>query len=283
MSRAARTQGAVMTTILNTMTSKESDYRTAIATNHANVMSMADQLVINGTVESDLMSMVNNGDNNEEENLLPEEDIQSFLLEQRERLKGIAEKNVDRTRQIDHFIGAINALKSKVANDTTGELNEAGTEYESIIAELMKEEADRDNQMDPKESETYKDLCEKLGEKVKRGNDDDDIEVIRNDNGTEVANYKCPITATLMEDPVKSTLCGHIFSKVGIESMFKNGTCKCPVYGCNNAKITASDLNDDPYTATAVKRQKRKAAQEAEQMALSQAAVDLDGDDDGEE
>ena len=283
MSRASQSQGAVMTTILNTMTSKKGDYKEGINKNQALAKAMADRVAINGTLEEDLMSMIK-GENDEDESILPEEEIQSFLSEQRERLKSLAAKNAIRDWKIDNFVGAINQLKEKVATDTTGELYEEGTKYEAIIEELMAQEAAR-NQMDAMDSNMYKEVCEKLGEKVNRAGtnqaDDDDIEVVRNNTATETT-FKCPITSTWMEDPVKSKDCSHSYSRAGILHLIHSGKgkCACPVFGCQNKTITAATLEDDLYLAAKVKTSKRRAAAEDEQRAMSQA---LECDDDEEE
>ncbi|KAG4304304.1 hypothetical protein PORY_002279 [Pneumocystis oryctolagi] len=48
-------------------------------------------------------------------------------------------------------------------------------------------------------------------------------------------NIKCPLTMKYLEEPVKSCICGHYFSKYAILEILKcnNGKCTCPVVGCN--------------------------------------------------
>ncbi|KAG5518414.1 hypothetical protein PMAC_002807 [Pneumocystis sp. 'macacae'] len=48
-------------------------------------------------------------------------------------------------------------------------------------------------------------------------------------------NIKCPLTMTYLKEPMKSSVCGHYFSKYAILEILKlhNGKCTCPVVGCN--------------------------------------------------
>ena len=275
-----------MTTILNTMASKEGDYKSSLITNQDLLKSTAHRMAINGSLESDLLTMIKGG-SDEEDNIMPEDDIKSFMEEQRQRIKNLAEQNALRERKIDNFIGAINQLKVKVATDGAAELNQGGAKYESVIADLMQQEEDS-HPMDAKNSKMYIDICDKLGEKVKRpgnpaGDDDDDIEVVRNNTATE-QNYKCPMTSALMEDPVKNKVCGHIYSREGIHAWMKSkrNDHPCPVPGCTNTRVTPDQLEDDAYMARMVKRHKRQLDKETEQRAMSQAH-DFESDEDDDE
>ncbi|CCJ29695.1 unnamed protein product [Pneumocystis jirovecii] len=48
-------------------------------------------------------------------------------------------------------------------------------------------------------------------------------------------NIKCPLTMRYLEEPMKSRVCGHYFSKHAILEILKcnNGKCICPIVGCN--------------------------------------------------
>jgi len=279
--------GAVMTTILNTMASKKGDYKEGVVKNHSLCMGLADRVAVGGSLENDLLAAIQGEEGGED--LMPKEQIQQFLAEQRNRLKALTERNVEREGKIDDFVGAITQLKQKVANDDDEDLYKDGTQTETIIQELMKEQENsrKKARTDPKDSDMFRALCDRMGEKVDTGkggvdDDDDDIEVIRNnnDNGAEL---KCPVTAMMYENPVKSTTCGHVFSKAGIEHiMGKKGRCACPVSGCNNTNMTMAELKDDLITENFVKRAKRKQAAEQEHKIKSQA-FDMDDDDEDEE
>lgn len=272
-----------MTTILNTMTSKKDDYKSSLITNQDLLKSTAHRMAINGSLESNLLSMIKS---DEGDNIFPEDDIKSFMEEQRQRIKNLAEQNALRERKIDNFIGAINQLKVKVATDGAAELGGGEAKYESVIADLMQQEEDN-HPMDAKTSEMYIDICDKLGEKVKRpgtaAGDDDDIEIVRNNTATE-QNYKCPMTSKLMEDPVKNKVCGHVYSREGIDVWMKSrrNDHPCPVTGCTNQSVTPGQLEDDAFTARLVKRYKRQQDKETEQRAMSQAHNLEDSDDDDE-
>ena len=275
MSQARQSQNGVMTTILNTMASRESDYKSSLMTNQDLLKSTADRMAIGGALEGNLLTMIKGGP--DEDDIVPEADIQSFLGEQRQRIKNLAAANAKREHKINNFIGAIKQLRNKVATDGAEDTDQGDAKYESIIVELMKQEAGN-NPLEAEASEMYMDICDKLGEEVKRGGDDD-IEVVRNNNETETT-YKCPLTAQLMEDPVKNKVCGHVYSRDGIHSYLNSRKHKYPcVYpGCTNQRVTQDQLEDDNFTATKVKRYIRAMNAKKEQTAMSQAQ-DFDSDE----
>ena len=86
-----------------------------------------------------------------------------------------------------------------------------------------------------------------------------------------------------MEDPVKSTACGHCFSRQGILQHIK--TCKkdrkeclCPMPGCNNP-IQEAQLEVDVGLQRIIKRVKRRQEAEEQQRKQSQAMDDDDEED----
>jgi SUMO ligase MMS21 Smc5/6 complex component len=54
-----------------------------------------------------------------------------------------------------------------------------------------------------------------------------------------VSGLICPIMRKLLEDPTRSKVCGHVFSKDGILSMFKGNKheIRCPVPGEGRARV----------------------------------------------
>ena len=72
--------------------------------------------------------------------------------------------------------------------------------------------------------------------------DDDDLQVITRASGETL---KCPIMGSYYEDPVKSSICGHTYSRMGIENHLRSSR-KCPVAGCSNKNnITRDQLQPD--------------------------------------
>ncbi|KAH8930119.1 hypothetical protein BT69DRAFT_1315174 [Atractiella rhizophila] len=83
---------------------------------------------------------------------------------------------------------------------------------------------------------------------------DSDIEV-----GGSTQTFKCPITMGWLEDAVKSTICGHQYSREGVYSYIREngGAVECPVTGCDK-KITMNSLRDDPNLSRRVKEHRRR-------------------------
>jgi hypothetical protein len=272
------TDSKVLTTILNTMSSKENEYKEGIRENAALCNSMADRLVPGGDLEDTLMNSNLDG---EGKPIIPPEEIQAFFEEQRNRLKSLATQNAERERRVDAFIGAINNLKQQAS---AAEQEDGPPDYEVLIEKLMKEEHERlaESMPDFDRHEFVRQVRERLGEQDESAQNegDDDIEVVRNKNTQNVAMCKCPVTAGWMEDAVKNKICPHVFSRAGITSQMRNGKCTCPTYGCGK-QITLDSLEDDFDMVRLVKRMKRKEEMENEKRAMTQAEL-VDDDDDEE-
>ncbi|KAL7722200.1 SP-RING-type domain-containing protein [Entamoeba marina] len=91
----------------------------------------------------------------------------------------------------------------------------------------------------------------------------DDEDIIIEDK----VSFNCPLTRKLFEDPVKSTVCGHTFSKQAIISYIgSNRKRKCPVAGCDRS-FGKNDLEKDVETIHAMERH---------QTAMSEDSSDSD-------
>jgi hypothetical protein len=231
---SGRTQAAVITTILNTMASKEGEYKQGIQTNHSLTCTAAERLAASGPLEETFLTM-NRGDQGVGA-IIPEEEIQAFFLEQQERLKALTGKNAAREERINSFLSAIAALKQIVSEKE--DIREGEEDYGKTIKQFMDEDAQqrRDSAI---RNAKMSEIRNRLGEKDPNAGDadDDDIEVVRNNSET-MAKYKCCITAMWMDDPVTSKTCGHSYSREGIIShiMAKGGhQCTCPFPGCNKS------------------------------------------------
>ena len=87
-------------------------------------------------------------------------------------------------------------------------------------------------------------------------NDNDDIEL----SVSEVKQSdRCPLTQSKLEKPVRSTLCGHLFSGAAIDTYLRNngGENICPVAGCSK-RLKASVLE----VVTKRKEEEEEAAHE---------------------
>ncbi|CAL1713130.1 unnamed protein product [Somion occarium] len=74
--------------------------------------------------------------------------------------------------------------------------------------------------------------------------DDDDIQV-----GGVTQDYKCPLTLTILVDPLTSSVCGHSFSANAIrEYMAGKRSVQCPASGCHKM-LALADLKPDQELA----------------------------------
>ena len=125
------------------------------------------------------------------------------------------------------------------------------------------------------EQETYHcEICTELGEQPAAR--DEEIEVMRTE-GSDASNLKCPITTLMLEDPVKSSNCTHLYSRVAIENQIRRGDRKCPVPGCSNHQLSLADLTPDSGAEFMVRRELRRLQMERENQ-ISQT-VDDDSDE----
>jgi len=89
--------------------------------------------------------------------------------------------------------------------------------------------------------------------------DDDDLEM-----GGVSQNYNCPITLTLLINPVTSQICKHSFSRDSIMQSFKGrDPIKCPAAGCTK-RFTRNDLQPNKELEKRVKAYDRRARRAAE-------------------
>ena len=103
------------------------------------------------------------------------------------------------------------------------------------------------------------------------GGDDDEIMVYTQESN---ATLKCPLTQDILEDPYKSKVCSHVFSKRAIENHLRRGPKHCPVAGCGKT-IQLNDLEEDLETAYMVKRLKNQVRKETSQN----PTIDMEDDD----
>ena len=117
------------------------------------------------------------------------------------------------------LIGARQAVRTQVQ---THQETDEPPDYEKIINDKMQEysASQKANQLDLKDEQYCRDIRAALGEKeAARKNDesDEELEVLRNPNSSESLKY--PIMGKLLEDPLRSKVCGHVYSRVGIEQL----------------------------------------------------------------
>ena len=190
----------------------------------------------------------------------------NFLDECRIRLKGIAEGNVKRMKEIDYFVEAVREVKNDVMRRQQ-DGNEDDVDYEAAIHNAVERIRENDaitpEQID--QDPMVIELRTTLGEKVK-SDDDDELEIMNNRDETHA--LKCPITATFFEDPVKNKVCGHTYSKSGLQQMVKNRKKGCPVAGCKNNDLSLAQVEPDEEMRMRVNRFKKREEQARKKRAL---------------
>lgn len=215
------------------------------------------------------------------EELLGKETVEKF----RNELKENAKENVAMERSIQAYVTATrvvcgNANNAMNNNHTTSNESESEADakpyefQEQMDIEYKKalEDIERNAPAVTKE-QAYVTLCRLLGE----DEDQDDELAVVNDNETSVADIKCSLTMVLMENPVRSSVCGHTFEKDAIMQHLRKSR-KCPKYGCTNVRMTPDEFSEDPDTAMKVRRHKKREEYAKRSQALS--AIDMDDDDD---
>lgn len=238
-------QDAVSQEVVHQMIRREKKYREGIQRNHAFACAMAQSLAKGGRLEGIL------GDK---------------LDGYRNELRQLSETNVKHNREVDAFIAT---LRKTLDNPDI-------KEYSSFISENKDSELQKINQnsVQVHQERMYLDLCTNLGD-VSAQDQDDELEVV---GGNSTTSLKCPITGTLLKDPVRNKVCHHVYSKHAILAYIRNGNNKCPNVGCGNTNLSLGQLEDDFQTARLVQREGIRLEQEKIQR--TQNAMDLADDDD---
>lgn len=269
------------TVAINRMIAREGNYREAISKNQTFLKLVAESfLVKDGTTESVLLNAAVDGEKSTHE-------LQELFQEQRQRLQQISHKNVENNRQVQAFVGALAQVhEQKIAHTALlGEEEANLPNYEKIITETMEEYRTNisASQLNMQDEQYCREIMTALGEQASKEiqeEDEDDLQVVGGGRGTSSEALKCPIMGTLIEEPLKSKLCGHVYSKAGIYQHLISSK-KCPIAGCNNSQLTKQQLEPDHETEMKVRRQRRREEQERQHRA-TQDAFDIDDDDDEE-
>jgi hypothetical protein len=280
-SRYTNTQSPAVS-ICNSLLGKETAYGNPMRENKGLCVSTAASLGAGGELEETLMAMakqVGDGSGMQEE-------IAVFLQAQRDRVKKVAEKHVQNGVYLDRFVGSLQTLKQQEtakADEEKKEGKEAtdhGKRLKEIFAKKQNEKAAPMQQDDH-----YRNVCERMGETLGAlPGADDEIEMVGN-SASQSSSLKCMITMQLMEDAVKNSVCGHVYSRAGILDYIQQRKtarkpCHCPVPGCGNNNVTDNQLEEDFFTKNEVKREMRR-LQRDQAANHSQADHDLvDSEDD---
>ncbi|GLB38458.1 putative zinc-finger of the MIZ type in Nse subunit [Lyophyllum shimeji] len=154
---------------------------------------------------------------------------------------------------VERYDGGVEKRKEEYAKKTTRQKYAKSEEYVAFKNAIW-EAQHPDKPMPP-----ITDLIEK--EDGDDSDDDDDLEM-----GGVSQHYNCPITLTLLVNPVTSQVCKHSFSRDAIMQSFRgrDPSIKCPAAGCTK-RFTRSDLQPNKELEKRVKayeRRQRRAAEE---------------------
>ncbi|KAG8818893.1 hypothetical protein FRC17_010667 [Serendipita sp. 399] len=103
---------------------------------------------------------------------------------------------------------------------------------------------------------------------------DDEVEV-----GGMAKSYRDPLTRAWLENPMKSKLCGHVYSQASIFDFLRAGPADCPAAGCDK-KISKKDLEPDEDMARQVRNAKRREEESQNKGRKKQNRIVIDDDDD---
>ncbi|KAL7565266.1 hypothetical protein ACA910_014560 [Epithemia clementina (nom. ined.)] len=290
--------------ICSTVIGKEVQYRKGAAACHSLTKTCAERLVpgSEGALENALYNLLSGSSGDEGSGVPTEEEkteLQEFLSEQRSKLQKLSLQTAEVEMETDAFLAAMRNLREQLLAQSDQEPSQSAsasnnntTDFDATLSELIEKElAERKAENPPEDNEKYHDVCKLLGIEVQRKRNkataDDDIEEVRNtgtasQGKTQAGRLKCPITTMDMEDPVKNTQCGHVYSRKGIEQLMRQSnrgsSCQCPIAGCTNRSVTNDQLEKDLETEVTINRARRR--QKAAQQQFSQSANAVESDED---
>lgn len=241
--------------MLRQMLRKEKDYFTGLKENQGLITGVAQRLQHGGQVETLLQ-------NNEK------------LQEYRESVKALAANNVLQERYVRSYVNGL----QEIANGADSTID-----FSKQLKNAMstaQEDINRDS-VEVHQEPAYLMVCQELGEKTgsNQEENDDDIVFMAND-GNGGKSLKCPITGTLMKDPFRNRVCGHVYEHEAIKQHIRAATYKkCPVAGCNNQHINVNQLEPDMATAQLIRREKIRQQHAQEQQRATQDAIEFDDEE----
>ncbi|EDW86240.1 uncharacterized protein Dwil_GK19230 [Drosophila willistoni] len=131
-------------------------------------------------------------------------------------------------------------------------LEEFEEKFSELRTEAEKKRVKVKNMVDYKEAkkmlENMNDIPEESGAR-----DNDDLEMVATDG--DIFSLYDPWSKCLLRNPVKNSICGHIYDSESVNSVIKdNLSTRCPILGCNNRDfITPSHLIVDNELCERVK------------------------------
>ena len=239
---------------------RTTDYESGIIANHANCNGEATRLSVGGDLEMLFDSLGCNNDENKK-----------WLVEQRQRLLNLGKINDVANHHVDQFINTVRNVGDEKFPMVKTE------SFETILGSRMAKFVDS-----TAPNKHQREIRTLLGmQDDEEDEEEKELEVIPQ-GLTQGKSMKCPLTGTFYEDPVKSSVCGHVFSKEAIEGHLKVKSV-CPVSGCNNRTMTLGELAVCVATQIGVRKKKRQMDAERQRDLTQDLNEDDEDTDDDEE
>jgi hypothetical protein len=271
----------ILAAATESITRRHHDYLVPIQNNHSLAKTAADRLKVGGEIEQLLKEL---GCHEPE-----------WLQAQRQRLLQLGASNDERTYQVGAFVTAVRDLGSHGNNnsethDDDDEEEATSIDYEQLLQQGMQDKLTADknsNSTNKNNHDKAKEIRSKLEmppEEQDLEAQDQELQVVGGHAASAVSALKCPLTGTLLEDPVKNSVCGHAYSKAAILDHLRRAKGKvCPMVGCHNRRVTMDQLVPDLELTQLVRRHKRRSDANQEHLltqVLEDDDSDLDDDDD---
>ncbi|CAK5284240.1 unnamed protein product [Mycena citricolor] len=177
-------------------------------------------------------------------------DIQALMRGNSEILKGIMyeiDQGVEITNAKDLYLERVEKLKDKYDGKTSRQKYATSDQYMEF-KEAIFNAKHSSSAMPP--------ITDFIPREDGDESDDDDDVVI----GGVTQDFRCPLSLTLLEDPMTSTVCHHSFSGAAVRAMFRTSTrLKCPTAGCSQS-FTLAQCIPDPNLARKVKAFEKRQA-----------------------
>ena len=281
----------ILTAATESIARRHHDYLVPIHNTHSLAKTAADRLKVQGEIEQLLKELGHHE---------PE-----WLQAQRQRLLQLGASNDEMTHHVGTFVTAIRDLGNNNNRETNGDDDdeeEATTtplDYEQLLQQGMQDQQlltstdNKNNNSHSTNDMMAKEIRSKLelpplNDQDQDDEEDQELQVVTggHTSSTSAALFrlKCPLTGTLLEDPVKNSVCGHAYSKAAIVDHLRRARTKvCPMVGCHNKQVTNDQLVPDLELTQLVRRHKRRSDANKERHDLTQILEDVDNQDDDDD
>ncbi|KAJ7601027.1 zinc-finger of the MIZ type in Nse subunit-domain-containing protein [Mycena floridula] len=197
--------------------------------------------------------------------------VQKGLIE----LENIVKELIDVEVEMKFNQQTIDEIYQKVAQEE--EISDAIPRYITGSAARMDLYKTKTTRQKYAKNDAFKTFKETVFEATNKGNIPPITDLIPKEPGDEsdsddelemggiTQDYKCPITLTVLHDPLTSSVCQHSFSKAALMEMFKGGgSKKCPAAGCTKS-FKFSDCKPNKELVKRIKHWERRERRRAEE------------------